>query len=405
MLIDEGLSARIGKGFSFMDELIKVCDQVGCKVSQDGKCIEGLPFTGPDKCPHFKLLNPTSLAQENAVIEELDEESDEDDINREDEAQLEHAEMHFLSSGEELTLEESSILMGESGARLIVIAGESESGKTTLLSCIYELFRSGPYTGYLFARSRTLRAFERVCHDSRVDSGRQTPDTERTPIGQGARFFHLAVRDENLSAPTQHLLISNISGEDFREARTYAPEASKMDFIRRADHFVLVLDGGRLANPQTRALARLQAQEVLRRFVELGMLGKSSQVDVLFSKWDCLQPLLEDSGETPESAASRLREFLDDTKRQFESSFDSRLGRLRFFEVSACPASSTRLAQGYGLEEVFKAWVEESAPSPPRTPKEMVKKKKHASSSASVRESARFVASKRSAPSKSVLPE
>ena len=375
-----------------MSEPIRVCNQEGCKVAQDGKCIEGLPLVGAEKCPNLTILDETPEEIDTITEEEIEE----DDDRVSEEASVT---MLPLPSGEELTLEECSALMGNFGAQIIVIAGESESGKTTVLSCVHELFRRGPYAGYLFARSRTLRAFERVCHESRVDSGQQTPDTKRTQIEEDARFFHLAVRRITLETPTRHLLISNISGEDFREARTSSVEASKMDYVRHADHFVLILDGERLANPRTRAVARRHAQDILRRFTQLDMLGKNSLVDVLFSKWDVLQPILDSAQEaSSDSAANQLQEFLVDTKQQFEQQFGPKLGRLRFFEVAARPHQVANVTEGHGMEEVFCSWIEESAPEPERTIQETAAKKTRSSpKSAMDREATRFVASRRSA--------
>ena len=263
--------------------------------------------------------------------------------------------MEFLSSGDELISKEAEAIKRDFGAKLIVIAGESDSGKTTVLSCVHEIFRDGSYAGYLFARSRTLPAFERVCHDSRAESGRQTPETERTSMAEGIRFFHLGVRHESLKAPTQHLLISNISGEAFREIRSSSNEALKMDFIKSADHFALVIDGAQLAKPAKRALARSHSQKVLRRLIEEGLLDKSSQVDVLFSKWDCLDSILKSTTDKP-----HLQEFLADFEAQLRR-FEGDLGRLRFFQIAARPPSSNVLKEGHGLEKVFRSWVEESA--------------------------------------------
>src|SRR5580698_7970222 len=46
----------------------------------------------------------------------------------------------------------------------IVLAGPTDSGKTTLLTSLYELFQWRKVEGYAFAGSMTLPAFEERCH-------------------------------------------------------------------------------------------------------------------------------------------------------------------------------------------------------------------------------------------------
>lgn len=81
--------------------------------------------------------------------------------------------------------------------RVIVLAGPNESGKTTVINSIYELFQRGKMPGYLFAGSSTLPGFERRCHHDRIMSNAARADTPRTPYGEGNRFLHFRIRREN----------------------------------------------------------------------------------------------------------------------------------------------------------------------------------------------------------------
>lgn len=341
------------------------CDQPGCKVAQSGLCMEGIDLSGWNKCQHF---TPSADSVDDSASDE-DASEEEIDADIEDEEQTPPVPtavlMHSLSDGEELDMQGASEVMRAAPTRLIILAGDTDIGKSTLLACLNQCFQRGPYAGYLFARSRTLVAFERICHESRLASKRSIPDTARTMLGFGPRFLHLAVRREEGSTPPRHLLLSNLPGEDFERVRNFKDEALKMNFIHQADFFVLVLDGSQLAQPQVRAKTRTRAQQILRRLVEVGILGQHSQVDVLISKWDCLEDALsiaEDAPAEVQEERKALREFLGDTESLFRTAFESQLGRLRFFNIAARPDLSSDLPDAYGLEQVFRTWVEDALP-------------------------------------------
>src|SRR5258708_2931827 len=51
--------------------------------------------------------------------------------------------------------------------RVVLVAGPANSGKTTLLSCLYERFHFGMFAGFRFAGSKTLVGFEKRCFHAR----------------------------------------------------------------------------------------------------------------------------------------------------------------------------------------------------------------------------------------------
>ena len=124
-----------------------------------------------------------------------------------------------------------------------------ESGKTTLLTSMYESFQDAPFGGYEFAGSATLPGFEQRCHEGRIESEGLGAHTLRTPAAVGASFLHLRLRTEDESREFSDLLLSDISGELFDRAKDSTDECKALSFLRRADRLVLLLDGARLANP------------------------------------------------------------------------------------------------------------------------------------------------------------
>src|SRR4051794_8869948 len=64
-----------------------------------------------------------------------------------------------LPSGEALSEQEAEETMKVSPTKVVLVAGENDAGKTSLLCGVYEQYLKGDFAGYRFAGSRTLRAF------------------------------------------------------------------------------------------------------------------------------------------------------------------------------------------------------------------------------------------------------
>lgn len=262
-----------------------------------------------------------------------------------------------LPSGEALTPESSYAITRANKTRLIILAGAVESGKTTLLSSIYEIFQDGPFSDYYFAGSKTLLGFEQRSHDSRLASERTTPTTEHTKIEEEYRLLHLRVRNKKLDNPPQDILFTDISGELFKEMRDSTEECKRHSIFLRMDHFVLLLDGEKLCNVLQRDKVVNDASLLLRRFLDAEILGKHSLVDILFAKWDIIQ--------VESKANPQIQEYVQSKSSEKFEKYSSSLGRLRIANVAARPdaTAETSLTRGYGLSSLFKSWIEESPTS------------------------------------------
>ena len=230
------------------------------------------------------------------------------------------------------------------------MAGPPDSGKTTLLTSLYECFQRGPFCDYLFVGSRTLPGFERRCHLARIASGRTKADTERTRPGQGYQLLHLRVRAKDLGKPPQDLLFSDLPGETFRLVKDSTEECKSLTLLRRADHFVLLLDANRLVRVEYRAETASDGESLLRSCLDAQMLGRFSLVNILFTKWDLVRARAEESA---------TEEYIASLKARMKSRFASRVGRLRFFRVAVRPVGGSELPFAYGLSNIFPAWVED----------------------------------------------
>ena len=252
-----------------------------------------------------------------------------------------------LPPGKDLTPEMGNRLAAARLVRLVFLAGEAESGKTTLLAAIYEKFNSGPFAGLIFGGSLTFIGWEQRCHLSRVASGAERPDTERT-LGLQHRLLHLRVRDQELVDGTQDLLFTDLSGEVFKLIRDSTAECQQLGMLKRADHFVLLFDGKKLSERSTRHEAQNNGIALLRSCVDAGMVGSRSFVDVVFSKYDLIL-----------AAGHDTIEFLGTVRETIKGRLGLKLGRLRFHNIAARPESGPT-EYAFGIPELLSSWTRES---------------------------------------------
>lgn len=311
----------------------KRCSKPGCEVATSGLCAEG--HEPLEACPSYghELAEAPGEEKKDGSLETLESRT------------VEHSES--LPTGEVLNTEGMDEFLRWRPASRIAIIGDSDSGKTTLICSIYGQFLRGPFADYFFAGSRTLVAFEKRSHLSRTDSGRIDPDTERTSISDGLRFYHLAVICKGRNDERSDLMFSDRAGEMYRRARDNTDGVQELVEIAQSDRVVLLLDGGRVAISAERAGAIQSVRQMLRAFVDGGALGPASKVQIVTTKID----LLVDNADK-QAIDSQLAIF----RKKLVDDFGGRLADLSFWEISARdPAGKFKPA--HGVEELFADWA------------------------------------------------
>lgn len=253
-----------------------------------------------------------------------------------------------LHRGEALNAREATDVACGSHTRRVVIGGRSDSGKTTLIASIYERFNKAPFAGYLFAGSDTLIGFERICHHSRLVSGRFEPTTERTARAVRHGFLHLRVCKDDDGYALRDVLLSDVSGEELQAAVDSEDDARALSLVRFADHFVVLSDGARLADLSRRQEERRFLNLLIQSLIQVKYLDESSYVDVLFTKDD----VIERAGDT-------CQDFVETVAKETRDSFEQLLGRLRFFNIAARDEEHKREIAD-GVDGVFPSWIEDS---------------------------------------------
>jgi hypothetical protein len=231
--------------------------------------------------------------------------------------------------------------------RLVVVAGPVNTGKTTLLASLYERFHYGPFAKCVFSGSTTLVAFEERTHLARRASGRDTPDTKRTPFSSDLAMLHLALKHDDLPEAT-HLLFTDISGETFRLAADSTDECQRLTFLRRADHLAILIDSANVLDPRLRQEVFTGCEGLLRSCLDGSMLDVTAQVELVLTKWDVFAA----------RAAPSDRTFLTAKLNHILGRYSSRVALLTQFEVAARPAAGSTLRQGHGLDKLLDLWVQ-----------------------------------------------
>lgn len=240
------------------------CSQPNCRVEETGVCLEG--HTG--ECPHWR---DTEVGFEAQAVE------------------IQTPSEVVFHTGEKLTVDDATFVLQERGARVIFAAGGSDSGKTTFLARIGELFRTGNFPQCRFSGSLTLWAFERATWKATVPSGGGVPSTERTLRVENDMFYHLAVQQGHPPARRVDLLISDLAGETFPTILGSAEFARGLNALGRCDTLILFLDCARLAKRGEQHAEWDNAIGFLQRAYPRNLSVRAVNLQVVFSRWDYVE--------------------------------------------------------------------------------------------------------------------
>jgi hypothetical protein len=303
------------------------CSQPGCPFGISGRCLEG--FDPPSSCPY---QTP-------------------DDVQQDEATTYVGQELIDLPSGEALTELQAAEVAREDLSKVIIIAGPFNGGKTTILTSLFEAFLEAPFGNFQFRGSRTLFGFERRCHLGRKESGADEANTTHTSLREGVVFLHLALaKIDQGELKHSNLLLSDVSGELFRQLRDSTAVAQEFLALTRADNFCVVVDGEKISSPTERHVARNDSRSILRSVIESGNVTPDCVIDIAFTKWDIVVEALNGP------AGSDVQAFIDSTKRALESIASD--FEVRFHEIAARPSKTARVPFAHGLPTLLRSWMD-----------------------------------------------
>lgn len=312
-----------------MSDIEIICGNRECRIAQGGKCIEGHDELA--KCP-FYGTEPGAI----------DDEQDDDGQDATD--------VFFgVRLPDALPLDRGSTdkILAILPSRMIAVIGTHDSGKTSVIAGLYDLFQLGAVSDSTFAGSSTLHGFEIICHDARVASERNEPHSERTKRGE-VQFYHIDVRR---NGTLQSLLIADRSGEEYEEVADVAANAAGMFELRRADVITVLVDGQRLALPSDRADVMGSIPLIVRGMVENGAFLRKPNLAIVLTKDDAVQ------------ASPRRDRVEQDFKAISDGiweTFADHFGEFGSFVTCASPAD-TNVLRGTGLDAMLDFWMKPSA--------------------------------------------
>ena len=225
------------------------------------------------------------------------------------------------------------------------ILGSVGSGKTTLISSIYQMFFTNELESkYMFAGSETLIGFEERAYHLRTSSMEPEVAMKRTAVG-AQDILHLRVCCVRNNEKC-NLLFHDFSGEDINAINANI-DAAKEEFgiVYAAKKIVLLIDGEKLQNTAQRMPAIHRATQILKTFEDSGLLHQRSQIIIVVSKYDLL---VNDDGKPKGDFSSRIISHL-------QSQIPSISERLQLINVAAAPKKSKVLRTGYGIQELLDA--------------------------------------------------
>jgi hypothetical protein len=300
------------------------CNNPECRVAIDGRCIEGLDFS---VCSHYgKAL---------VILE-----GPRPEIGKVIPPRIR------LPGAEALVATAAQLVIHHHPCNVIAIVGPHASGKTSLISGVYDLLQHGVVGDFSFAGSSTLHAFERACHDSRAASKREEPHMERTQTGD-ATYFHIDLVQHGC-ADKRAALFANRAGEDYIDTQSDPSLAKEFAELPRCDTLTVLADGKKLLDVGERHQVREDICQTLRAFEEAGQTRRWQQLALVLTKIDEVQ---EDKA-NGERALHHFLSIVEDVRSQFTANFMD----ISVFQVAASPKTDGA-ERGVGMVELLTYWM------------------------------------------------
>ena len=246
-----------------------------------------------------------------------------------------------MISGDALDLKRLRGVCARTYTPIVFMAGESKSGKTTLIASIHDAFLFGPLSGFQFAGSETLYAFEERAFESRANERGVEPQTPRTRYESGQEYFHLRLR-EQMSDEVFEILFADMSGEFYERSLYSQSEVQEFQDLRRAQVLLLLLDGIRLSSAITRQAVRANAIQFLQRCHEEKLLPSDTTLQILISKWDAV----------PHADREACLNFV-----QSRINEDAIGRQVQVIPIASRPGIGKKDEKLFGVRDLFSGWL------------------------------------------------
>lgn len=262
--------------------------------------------------------------------------------------EFEDDEIYQLPSGNVLSPFDTYSIMATEKSCFTVIMGATGSGKTTLVTSIYQQFLSNKReTEFIFAGSRTLLAFEERARYTRTASNRSEAKTMRTPSGSIEDILHLRIKN-NKRNKVINLLLSDFSGEDYDGVKANI-ESAQQDFsiVKAAKKIIVIIDGKNIAEIRSRHSEIQKSINILKTFCDGNLTHSEADFILLISKSDLIKDEI-------------TNDFLSSIQKKFVGQIPKIEGKVTIMNVAAMPSDTTKFTVGYGIAKLIDELVKEN---------------------------------------------
>lgn len=231
-----------------------------------------------------------------------------------------------------------------SRATVVVLLGDANSGKTTLLASVYERFGLGRLAGHWFLGSKTLHGFELRCHRSRYGDGPGGESGGHT-AGDAPPWLHLRTARQEEPRKIFELLLGDFSGEHHtRPLADGSRKPSEFVALKRADHICITVDGGRMARDYERDSEHRFILDLLDALLrEPDALSDPSAISFVVTKWDLIHRTGDDA-----------REAVEGLFKDLSTRFDGPFGYLE----TAARSGADQFPIGFGIADLLTRWTD-----------------------------------------------
>ncbi len=252
-----------------------------------------------------------------------------------------------------------SDLMKSRYITVIGILGDPESGKTACLASLYLMISNAKLTGWKFADSKTLMAFEDIARGARDWNAGNPPQqmTVHTDLSDDRRpgFLHMRLMRDS-DGRRVDLALPDLPGEWTTELVGTA-RADRFEFLKSAEAIWVVLDGRALENKERRQGVISRVGQLAGRIGTL-LEGKVPRLVIVITH--------RDAGEPSPAVLARL-----------ESELAKREVVARIVSVASFSDDAQQVKPGFGLNDLIEASTASDLPAavfwPVSDPKEGVR--------------------------------
>ena len=248
----------------------------------------------------------------------------------------------YVYSGEALDMQDVFRFSCVEEIEPVIVAGEQDSGKTTLEVMMYRLFLEGKNERFQFAGSRTMKGFWERSHNLLKKSGVEKPDVPRT-LRAEKKFLHLAVVGGN--GKRKHLVFADYAGELFEDASCIQELG---DFFAGAANVVVTLDGEKISNYRKRIGVFSHVRILLKRMQAAEILSENTHLYVVCTKFD----KMKESGK-----ADAAMQFLEKEYERLRQSFAEAVGQMSL--VCLCAYGIGESEEREKMENLLDGFVKE----------------------------------------------